>query len=351
MTTQAVPPSPYELKEQPDGSAYTARENLEAILERELVGPLYGDDEVISVAPDTAYPLGRIAPSSLTPDDKGETDGPEDNEDLGPDEDGGEDAAPKRGLMIPASMGLRFQIPNDLAAFTVHASWGKYHSRNVEGEKAEDGRVRREFVRTPMDAGVHVQVAELSEGTTRDYPLADNAVLRVDIYKDGDRHLVEIALCNDAEVVGRIPVKDWLFQAKLTVEAGDQAVFLPVRDALIDTQLDEFDSEANRLTLQYRDRLEFAIGRTCSATWYVEDKARRANKVWTTWVPSFETPQTQAGANDDVITDMAQLATATDDELRAGLDQSTPATQPGSTTRRPRPTNCQITCAASASKP
>jgi hypothetical protein len=320
MTTQAVPPSPYELKEQPDGSAYTARENLEAILERELVGPLYGDDEVISVAPDTAYPLGRIAPSSLTPDDKGETDGPEDNEDLGPDEDGGEDAAPKRGLMIPASMGLRFQIPNDLAAFTVHASWGKYHSRNVEGEKAEDGRVRREFVRTPMDAGVHVQVAELSEGTTRDYPLADNAVLRVDIYKDGDRHLVEIALCNDAEVVGRIPVKDWLFQAKLTVEAGDQAVFLPVRDALIDTQLDEFDSEANRLTLQYRDRLEFAIGRTCSATWYVEDKARRANKVWTTWVPSFETPQTQAGANDDVITDMAQLATATDDELRAGLE-------------------------------
>ena len=42
------------------------------------------------------------------------------------DDDDAEDQPQKRGLMIPASMGLRFQIPADLDEFTVIASWGVY---------------------------------------------------------------------------------------------------------------------------------------------------------------------------------------------------------------------------------
>ena len=38
------------------------------------------------------------------------------------DEDDVDDKAPKQGLMIPASMGLCFQVPADLAEFTVTAS-------------------------------------------------------------------------------------------------------------------------------------------------------------------------------------------------------------------------------------
>ena len=35
--------------------------------------------------------------------------------------------------MIPASMGLRFQIPDDLAVFTVTASWGAYERGRSTG--------------------------------------------------------------------------------------------------------------------------------------------------------------------------------------------------------------------------
>ena len=38
-------------------------------------------------------------------------------------DDDAEDRAPKQGLMIPSSMGLRFQVPPDLKAFTVTATW------------------------------------------------------------------------------------------------------------------------------------------------------------------------------------------------------------------------------------
>ncbi len=340
MSTQSMASPAYELAVDPDGTAWSARENLADVLSRELLGPLYGDHEALAVAPDTAYPIGRIAPRRLTAakvtpspseDDAAQGESEEaglssgvpvpgaDETTTDADEDAAEDTGPKRGLMIPASMGLRLQLPLDVESFTVIASWGTYRARNVEGERPEGGRQPREFVRTPHDVPVVVQVADLAPGSTREYELIDDAVLRIDSFAEPDRRLVEIALCNDAEAVGRIPVHQWLFQAKLYVEAGDQAVFLPVRDALNDTHRDP-DEEVNRLNLQYRDRLEFAVGRTCSVDWHEVTGTRRASKVWTTWLPVSETPQTRATAAEGVITDMRVLATASVEELRAGLE-------------------------------
>ncbi len=335
---------PYELFREPDGTAWTARENLTDILARELLGPMYGDFEVIRAAPDTVYPIGRIAPKRLTDvrntDPETEDEGSEvgtaddartstgvplasvDDSAVDGDEDAVEDTGPKRGLMIPASMGLRFQVPLDLDRFTVRASWGVYHSRNVEPEDPSGGRQRREFVRTPIDVPVVVEVSDLVPGVTVERELRDAAVLRIDSHQDGDRRLVEVALCNDAEFEGRIPVSAWMFQTKLYVEADGQRVFLPVRDALEDEHRDH-DGELNRLTLQYRDRLEFAIGRTCSVDWPRHEGSdpvpRRMDKVWTTWLPVSETPNTQATDSPDVITDMKRLAVASVDELRSGL--------------------------------
>src|SRR5699024_12562928 len=98
-----------------------------------------------------------------------------------------------------------------------------------------------------------------------------------------DRRLIEIALCNDQETPRKIPVNAWLFQTQLTVDAGGDAAFLPVHDVMEDDRY-EHDDEVRRLALQYRDRLEFAIGRTCPANWQVAPRARRAHEVSTTWL-------------------------------------------------------------------
>ena len=75
-----------------------------------------------------------------------------------------------------------------------------------------------------------------------------------------------------------------------------------------------------RLNLQYRNRLEFAIGRTCSVDWAVATGARRASAVSTTWLPVAETPQTQARSVEDALLSMDGLATADTEGLRAGLE-------------------------------
>ena len=331
---------PFGLVREPDGRSWTARENLTDILERELLGPAGGPRELLNGSPDSAYLVGRIAPARLTAgrDDPTTADDPEAATDVGDavdadggrgvpvtavddstasaDEDSVEDQPQQRGLMIPASMGLRFQIPTDLDAFTVLATWGTYQS---VADERDESRARR-YQRTPMEFPTKVRVTDLVPGTTKAYVLHDKVVLRVDRYDDAERgcRMIEVALCNDRVTPRKIPVDAWLYQTRLTVDAGGVEVFLPVTDALLDTR-DERDDELRRLRLQYRDRLEFALGRTCSVDWAVAPTARRATSVWTTWLPISETPQTTAEEVEAALLDMEELAKADREALDAGL--------------------------------
>lgn len=344
--------SGYELTHEPDGRSWTARENLTDILQRELLGPASGDDEVITVPPDSRYLIGRIAPVKLkeskepptseadddadeespvaefgdehdalestgVPAVTGDDSGPDSDEDVAGDRD---DEPVKRGLMIPASMGLRFQVPGDLKQVTVTTSWGTYNPERT-GEVLPSGREVRAFRRTPHDHRTPIRLGELSAGETKDYVLEDDVVLRVDVAtdpNDTDRLLMEVALCNDQVTPRKIPVNAWLFQTQIYVEAEGAEAFLPVRDALIDERF-EPDAELRRLALQYRDRLEFAIGRTCSADWTMAPQARRATQVRTTWLPIAETPQINPVETPGTVLDMTALARSSADEVERGL--------------------------------
>ncbi|HUY52759.1 MAG TPA: hypothetical protein VMV92_44845 [Streptosporangiaceae bacterium] len=344
MTTPHIAQEPpYRLKYEPDGRSWTARENLVDILERELLGPANGPEEILNGAPDSAYLIGRIAPVRLIAGHGDPTDADSeeaatdvgdavdaeesrgvpvtavDESGAGADEDTAEDEPQQRGLMIPASMGLRCQIPDDLASFTVTVSWGVYERI---AEKGDDGtRALRRYKRTPIEIAKTINVAELTPAKTKTIPLKDKVVLRVDRYDDTEREcrLIEVALCNDRETPRKIPVSAWLYQTRLSVKADGAEVFLPAADALKDTRPEQ-DDELRRLQLQYRDRLEFAMGRTCSVDWTVADGARRASEVWTTWLPTCQTAQTTAEEIGAALLDMKALEAASPEQLRAGLE-------------------------------
>lgn len=341
------PASYYELTFDPDGSSFTVRENLVDILERELLGPIHGPDELLPFSPRSQYLVGYIAPVRLTGATAGNGDAAEgtergelaearadenaaaegrgipafaaDDGEADAADDDAEDRAPKQGLMIPSSMGLRFQVPPDLEAFTVTASWGMYES--VQTDKVtKAGRPIRHFQRIPVEEPRTIRLADLAAGQTTTIPLRDTICLRVDRYDDATygRVLIEIALCNDRETPMPIPIGMWMFQTKLYIDAGGAEVFLPVCDVL-EQDLPEHDPEIQRLNLQYRNRLEYAIGRTCSVDWTVKKDSRSAAAVWTTWLPVAETPQTQARDVVNALLSMDALASATAEQVRAGL--------------------------------
>jgi Helicase conserved C-terminal domain len=334
----------YQLNYDLDGSSYAVRENLADILQRELLGPIHGPEEMLPFSPRTQYLVGHIAPVKLvgrataspsdsdgrdlievrTEDDaasevRGVPAYPADEAEAEAEDDDVEDRAPKQGLMIPASMGLRFQVPGELDAFRVIASWGRYET--VETDMvSKAGRPIRAYQRTPVEVPRTIRLSDLLPGQTVTVPLRESIVLRVDRYNDPQygRVLVEIALCNDRETPMPIPVSMWMFQTKLVVDAGGAEVFLPVQD-VVERDWPEHDEEVRRLNLQYRNRLEFAIGRTCSVDWTARVGSRRATAVETTWLPVGETPQTRARSVEHALLSMDALASATSDDLRTGL--------------------------------
>ena len=338
------PASGFRLKHEPDETSYTVRENLIDVLERELLGPAGGPEELLPVSPRQLYLVGHIAPVKLT-EERADPASAEDGyglvgiraDDAGvhaqrgipaesaddnaadADEDDVDDKAPKQGLMIPSSMGMRFQVPNDLAEFTVTATWGTYESVKTE-EVDKKGRPVRRYRRTPVGIVEKIAVGELTAGRTYTRVLTGQVCVRIDAYDDVrfGRRLIEIALVNDRETPPTIPVNEWLFQTRLHIDAGGAAVFLPVRDVM-EQEWPEHDDEVRRLHLQYRNRLEFAVGRTCSVDWKAEPGARRATAVWTTWLPVAETPQTQARSVQGALLGMDALATASPEQVRDGL--------------------------------
>ena len=337
-------PATYELRHPLDGSSWSARENVADILSRELLGPANGPTEIVREMPKNLYLVGLIAPTKLSErGDALDADGEDvvglgdsaesqtgrgvpitsvDEQGIDGDDDEADDAPVRRGLMIPASMGLRCQVPATLPRVDVHVSYGRYKAETLEPDPSapEGARPQRAYRRVPYEATVSVRLDDLTVGATSTYPVEDatgGVVLRVDRFDSGDQVILEIALCNDLEVPARIPSTAWLYQTRLEV-TGDGDCFLPVADAMLSDPA-EADDEALRLALQYRHRLEFAVGRVCSVDWDVAPGERRATAVRTTWLPVVETPQTRSREVAGAMLDMRELAAASADALVSGL--------------------------------
>lgn len=320
------------------------RADLLRLIEHEVLGPRNGDDEEIRGTPRGAYAVGALAPVTVDPlvvttanadsGDPNETGiavtdvdaehpgqrGVSVNTDEEPgdaNEDQERDEGPKGALTHPSSMGLRFQVPLNCGVLALKASWGRYETFRREDQ---DGRKVQWSRRTPMAKTAEIDVRGYSGHTSLPpIQLDEDVSLRVELFPRDDRVIVELALSNDKVTDLNAPPGDWLFQTKLKVEANsDEAVFLPTRDVL-QPGYDETDEERQRLDLQYRHRLEFAIGRTTSVTWNEPTDAdgngfRRAVSVETTWLPTADVPQTKPGSAGAVTTSMRELAELTSEE-------------------------------------
>ncbi len=333
------------------------RDELEALMRDDLIGPLGGLEEELRDAPVDRYLLGLLAPrfkldgtspsrSAVEADDDDDSIAvdalPEDElAEGGTTADEGEegtveDRPPAVDQLVPSAFGLTFALDDGCAQLSVEASWGAY-SRETSEEKLDwDDRPARVWRRRQCGGARTVAI----RGTGALSPFAPDPdepeVVVRGLVRERDGHrLVSLFLVNAQLSDGGRSVPRWLCQASLAVEhPGGEAVF--VRRSLDAAALAPAADRAELagLEMQYRASVELGVGHGVAVrATEAADAPGRGVRLRTAAMPTEEVPLTEAPGPDDfaeaairepfvaalAALDMRTLAQASDDELPALL--------------------------------
>lgn len=284
-------------------SPTTLREELQALVLNDLLGPAGGDEEEVDeTRVSDRYLVGMLAP-------RGQRVGTEVEDELGeggvpPTEDGvPEPTTVPADTTFPSSMGLTFAVGGAVDRLRVRAEWGRYERVASETIEDDEGKPKRVWKRLPM-SGV-VDPLALSAGEIEPIVLNEEqaeVTLQGIVRRRDDIWVVTLFLVNGQIEPDRLKDETWLFQPRITVEAVDGApVFVrrPIR-----REPGRMDPESYResaeMAMIYRRDVEFAVGHGVAVHAETpEDTPWRAHRIVTRIVPSYDVPQTTPPTPED----------------------------------------------------
>lgn len=299
MTTPVPAPSG------PTPTPSQLRAELEELIVRDLVGPIWGEDERIPGNERVSewYALGMLAPRNTVG-----TDRERDNsaEGTGGEEESGDDEPEERiaaKMLLPSSFGLSFALAPGTERVRVTASWGQYWKVTDEDKLDKDGKPSRWWQRERVSDGVELS---LKDGLIDPFPpVADfpDVLVRGTCVDRKYARYVTLFLVNDQERPSSNQNFDqvWLFQPELAVEGVDGgSPFIGRKEALPGARMTRPPEEAT-LELLYRDSIEFATGHGVSVHAIPsETHPGRARRVQTAIVPRAEVARTEAPDESDI---------------------------------------------------
>ena len=248
-------------------------------LERELIGPVGADDEVLGELPHRRYLTGILFPSEadadtgLAEDIQDETLGDVPGR-LG--EDQADEPIALTGQKLPSAVGVSFVLPR----------WDSVRAeiRAARYEKGDDGW-RRSPIRLVGEQAILLRPPS-SPGTTREWILDRRASLDVVWRAFGDGALVTVALVNRRRIpeAGGVEPADCFLQVSLRCSPADGLI--PPYPSSLSIQSDEEEEE---LALLYRNVPTFAVGHGAAAVWG-EEADKRVGWVGTSYLPSHAIP-------------------------------------------------------------
>ncbi|HZM84909.1 MAG TPA: hypothetical protein VFC19_55005, partial [Candidatus Limnocylindrales bacterium] len=139
----AKPQSPLDVPQAfADASSFQVRDELEALVRRDLLGPWDGEAEEFrpgAMGPRERYLVGMLGPKQRAKSSQEPVNDVADLEDT-VQGDAGEADLPEvltpqsLGKMWASSMGLSFAVPADVDVLSVTAGWGRYGRRESQDE-------------------------------------------------------------------------------------------------------------------------------------------------------------------------------------------------------------------------
>ena len=271
---------------------YEAREVVEGILRRDLVGPVR-EEEALSESPISYYVAGKLYPQGMDDDSELEEQGSE-ADDLEGSYDSPMVLSSQRRQ---ASMGLTFVLGGESPAIDIEVEFAKY--RPLSEDEASAKGLDEKFLpsTTAVRTATYMQRTPYrktlawkpADGHAR-VDLGDGALVdvRPRQAKGADTLHMAVSLINTSKAAEeRLEnAARAMFQVKLTVRlAGDVCFFVPASS----TERIASDPELAELEMLYRDSRPFAYGHGCSADW--DRSSSDPSWVSTTILPTYEVLQ------------------------------------------------------------
>lgn len=298
------------------------RAELEELIVRDLVGPIWGEDERVPGDEKVRdwYALGMLAPRNTVG-----TDRERDNsaEGTGGEEESGDDEPEERiaaKMLLPSSFGLSFALAPGTERVRVIASWGQYWKVTDEEKLDKEGKPSRWWQREQISDGFDLVIKDGLIDPVAPVPDFPDVLVRGTCVDRQYARYVTLFLVNDQEKPSNNQNLDqvWLFQPELAVEGVDgEAPFIGRKEALPGARMTRPPEEAT-LELLYRDSIEFATGHGVSVHAIPSETHRgRAKRVQTAIVPRAEVARTEAPDARDIP---ALAGVELDMKVLAGLD-------------------------------
>lgn len=281
-------------------SYYNFRDEVSRRLEADLLGPTT-EDEVITDAPITRYVTGILYPRSTEAiDQRHDVDEADEDETSAPDP-----AVALAHVRYPSSMGITFAVdPSATRAIRVTISAARYrpigdeplseHSA-FEGPPDQPDQVTSRSFRVDSRRWQRVPISPFQ--TELDITVAADdlrleAAPGLELYARVRREIegavpVTLALINTNPWRGGHRDDDSFFQPSISVGApeADRPPFVERPSRIPE---DGADEESLSYRLLYRHAASFAVGHGCSATWEAAPESRTAQRVSTTYTPTYE---------------------------------------------------------------
>ncbi|MBY5162093.1 DISARM system helicase DrmA [Salsipaludibacter albus] len=310
------------------------RSRLSAAVTSDLVGPGEETDEVVyDNRVRDRYLVGMLAPEGTVGLDPERDDDENPDVDLGAAEaDESDDPGTGKVSLFPSSLGLSFAVEPGTTQLEVVAEWGEYD--RVDNPTSEEDRPEWQRNKKLVWQREHRDESATIGLPDRDGPVpvetfgsniaAVGGVVeisgRCETGPNGHR-LITLFLRNRLDAPEQNPDRAWLFQPRLTVRLPHgTAGFVGRTEAVGRVERAGADQrEQARLDLQYRHQVEIARGHAVSVHPTVPDRENapgRASELATTFLPTYEVPNTKAASGADtpeladLVVEMGRLADA-----------------------------------------
>jgi hypothetical protein len=260
------------------------RDHLIQEIEKSVVGPYFGDNEVLPnrISPTGTYWSGVLYPKE-TPIQNEEKE--DDRSTSRGDETESEQIIPNIGLK-PSSFGLTCAVKSDCKEIQVKINYGLYEK--IDNVKSK--RKSYQYQRNPFSVVKTIKIGDNEENTI----FVDNErtlLLKYYIRKQNNSLIVTVFLLNEnishADEFKNI-YRKCFFQPKIKLlSKNDEEIFIDSSD-----QINKKSDNEDEMLLQllFNSKKNFAVGHGCAVKWDVLEQSNARSWLETTFLPQYEVP-------------------------------------------------------------